>query len=117
MRKFRFLEWKVYKDSKELLVLLLEIVKRLPKEYRFELGSQIIRSGLSVILNIAEGSGKDTDKELNRYFNISLGSLSETLAAVDVLKDNGFITEEEFDKLFKRIEEISNQLGGFKKKL
>ena len=117
MRKFRFLEWKVYKDAKELFSFLLKFVKKLPKEYRFELGSQIIRSGLSIILNIAEGSGKSTDKELNRYFDISLGSLYEILAAIDVLKDNNLISNEEFDKLFKKIDEISNQLGGFKKKL
>ena len=75
MKKFRFLEWEVYKDAKELFSLLLKVVKKLPKEYRFELGSQIIRAGLSIILNIAEGSGKSTDKKLNRYFDISLGSL------------------------------------------
>jgi four helix bundle protein len=115
MKKFRFLEWKVYKDAKELFSFLLKIVKKLPKEYRFELGSQIIRSGLSIILNIAEGSGKSSDRELNHYFNIALGSLNETLAAIDILKDNGLITDEEFNKLFKKIDEISNQLGGFKK--
>ena len=115
MKKFRFLEWEVYKDTKELFSLLLKVVKKLPKEYRFELGSQIIRAGLSIILNIAEGSGKSTDKELNRYFDISLGSLYEILAATDVLRDNNLITKEEFDKLFKKIDEISNQLGGFKK--
>ena len=115
MKKFRFLDWKVYKDAKELFSLLLKIVKNLPKEYRFELGSQIIRAGLSVILNIAEGSGKATDRELNRYFNIALGSLNETLAAIDILKDNGFVTDEEFNAFFKKIDEISSQLGGFKK--
>ena len=66
-------------------------------------------------MNIAEGSGKSSDRELNHYFNISLGSLNETLAAIDILKDNGLITDEEFNKLFKKIDEISNQLGGFKK--
>ena len=117
MEKFRFLKWKVYQDAKELFGLLLRIVKRLPKEYRFELGSQTIRAGLSVILNIAEGSGKSTDKELNRYFDIALGSLNEVLAACDIMKDNKFITEDEFTAVFQRISEISNQLGGFKKKL
>jgi four helix bundle protein len=115
MKRFRFLEWKVYQDTKDLFSSLLKVVKKLPKEYRFELGSQIIRSGLSIILNIAEGSGKSTDKELNHYFNIALGSLNETLAALDVLKDNSFVSEKEFSKIFKKIEEISNQLGGFKK--
>jgi len=115
MKKFRFLKWKVYKDSKELFSKILKVVRKLPKEYRFEIGSQIIRATFSVILNIAEGSGKSTDKELNHYFNIALGSLYEVLASIDVLRDNKLVTEEKFEELFKKIDEISNQLGGFKK--
>ena len=56
MNKFRFLEWKVYQDSQELFTFILRSTKKLPKEFRFELGSQLIRSALSVVLNIAEGS-------------------------------------------------------------
>ena len=117
MNKFRFLKWEVYKDAKDLLGLILKIVKKLPREFRFELGSQLIRSAFSIILNIAEGSGKTSDKELNRFIDISLGSISELLAAVDVLRDNNFITNTEFDEIFKKLVSISNQLGGFKKKL
>jgi four helix bundle protein len=117
MEKFRFLKWKAYQDAKELFILILNIVKKIPKEYRFELGSQLIRASLSILLNIAEGSGKNSDRELNRFIDISLGSLNETLAAVDALKDTKLITESDFNKIFKLIDEISNQLGGFKKKL
>lgn len=117
MDKFRFLKWKVYQDAKELFALILEIVKKLPKEFRFELGSQLIRSGFSIILNIAEGSGKSSDKELNRFINISLGSLNETLAAIDTLMSIKLIKEDESKEIFKQINDISNQLGGFKKKL
>lgn len=117
MRKFRFLEWKVYKDSKELFKLILKIVKNLPREFRFELGSQLIRSAFSVILNIAEGSGKITDKDLNKYLDISLGSLYEVLASVDVLRDNELINSQEFEDIFNKVSAISDQLGGFKKKL
>ena len=117
MEKFRFLTWKVYQDAKELFILILAVIKKIPKEYRFELGSQVIRSALSILLNIAEGSGKNSDKELNRFIDISLGSLNETLAATDVLKDAKLITESDFNRIFKLIDEISNQLGGFKKKI
>jgi four helix bundle protein len=68
-------------------------------------------------LNIAEGSGKNSDKELNRFIDISLGSLNETLAATDVLKGTKLITESDFNRIFKLIDEILNQLGGFKKKI
>jgi four helix bundle protein len=58
MNKFRFLEWNVYKDAQKLVEIILNTVKKLPREYRFEIGSQLIRSAFSVVLNIAEGSGK-----------------------------------------------------------
>ncbi len=77
----------------------------------------MICSALSVNLNIAEGSGKSSDKELNRFLNIAMGSLYETLAAVDMLRYVNMVTEEEFENVLRKVEIISNQLGGFKKKL
>ncbi len=115
--KFRFLEWQVYLDSKDLFSDVLRIVNKLPREYRFDLGGQIVRSGFSIMLNIAEGSGKATDKDFNRYLDISLGSLYELVASLDILRDNKIITEKEFQSLFNKSSTISDQLGGFKKKL
>jgi len=117
MNKFRFLDWTVYKDSQELFSLILKLTKKLPKEYRFELSSQMIRSSFSIVLNIAEGSGKTSDTELNRFINIALGSVNETLAAADALRYNRLITPDEFEDVHGRLYSISNQLGGFKKKL
>ncbi len=42
MDKFRFLNWKVYNDAKLLFNIILGFVNKLPKEYRFEIGNQII---------------------------------------------------------------------------
>ena len=114
---FRFLEWEVYKDVRDFSKSVFSVVNRIPRELRFELGSQLIRSATSIALNIAEGSGKGSDTELNRYFNIALGSANETVANLDILKENKFITEKEFSELFARLEGISRQLGGFKKSL
>jgi len=117
MKQFRFLDWKVYKDSQKLFSSLLQIVKKLPREYRYELGSQLLRSGSSIILNIAEGSGKQSEKELNRFIETAFGSLYETLANIDTLKSNNLIDEKVFLALREEIADICNQLGGFKKKL
>jgi len=117
MQQFRFLEWQVYKESKVLFTFIHDLVKKLPKEYRFELGSQILRSASSVVLNIAEGSGKESEKELNRFIEMSLGSLYETLANLDILHTENFISREEFVRGQEKITSICKQLGGFKKKL
>ena len=117
MERFRFLEWEVYRDAKEVVSIILKLVRELPNEYRFEMGNQVIRSTLSIALNIAEGSGKGSDKDFNHFLNISMGSLNETLAAVDIFRDNKLITEEKFSEIKLKLESISNQLGGFKKTL
>src|SRR3989338_1242701 len=117
MRKFRFLDWPVYRDARRLFVLLLAIVKKLPKEYRFEIGSQITRAGFSVVLNIAEGSGKHSDGELNRFFDIALGSFFEVVAAVDTLRETAMVEERVFREVERLAESVSDQLGGFKRKI
>ena len=68
-------------------------------------------------MNIAEGSGKASDKELNHFIDISIGSAYETLAAVDVLSDNNLIEDKDYQQLFTLVDKITNQLGGFKKHL
>lgn len=117
MRRFRFLEWNVYKDARQLFILVLNITRKLPKEYRYEMSSQIIRASFSVVLNIAEGSGKHSDAELNRFFDIALGSLFETVAAIDTLRESKIVEEKVFFEIEKLSTDISDQLGGFKRKI
>ena len=75
----------------------------------------MVRACLSIVLNIAEGSGKQSDKELNRFIEISLGSAYETLACLDSLHRNNLMGKEEFLSLQQKIDSVCNQLGGFKK--
>lgn len=117
IEQFRFLRWKIYEDSQELFSKILILVKTLPKEHRFDLGDQMTRSSLSIILNIAEGSGKATKPDLNRFLDIALGSSYETLACIDTLHRNNFLTTKERDEFFLRIQSISSQIGGFKKSI
>ncbi len=84
---------------------------------RYSLGDQITRSSLSIVLNIAEGSGRGTDKDFNRFFNIAVGSIYETVAAIDALARGGYISRQVADKLFNDLVNISRQCSGFKKKL
>ena len=117
MKQFRFLDWKVYKEAQKLFSVLLRVAEKLPKEYKYNLGSQLLRSGSSIILNIAEGSGKQSEKELNRFIETALGSSYETLANIDILKSNNLVADEDFITIQKMIADVCSQLGGFKKKL
>lgn len=114
---FRFRDWEVYKDSQAIFYEILNIVRRLPPDLRYTLGSQIIRSALSIVLNIAEGSGRHTDKEMNRFFDIAIGSVNETVAGLDSLLKIASLEEKEFNSILQKLGSISRQLGGFKKSI
>jgi four helix bundle protein len=48
------------------------------------LRDQLLRSSSSVVLNIAEGTGKLTYADKRRYYSIALGSLRESVAALEL---------------------------------
>jgi len=49
-----------------------------------EIKSQLNRASLSIVLNLAEGSGKFEIKEQKRYFKIAFGSIREVQAILDI---------------------------------
>ena len=117
MNEFRFLEWSVYKNASLLVKEIYAITRKFPADFKYDLGSQINRSTTSVVLNIAEGSGKSSDKDMSRFFDIAIGSCYETIAGLDLANNNGLISNSEFEILIDEFKSVARQLGGFKKKL
>jgi len=114
MDTFRFLQFKVYKDAKNYFKIILILSERI-KNYSFK--DQIRRAALSVILNMAEGSAKKSDIEFARFLEISIGSINEVVACIDIMKELKKINEKEYNELIQKSEELAKQLGGFIKKL
>lgn len=116
MKTFRFLDFEVYRDAKQFYKLVTAICKNFSREYS-SLANQLIRSSLSVVLNIAEGSAKKSDKDFNRYIENALGSINESVASLDVANENGIVLEKDIKITLALAEKIAKQLGGFSKKL
>lgn len=113
---FRFRKFRVYQDAKTLHREVLITVNQFSREY-FYLSDQVKRSSLSIVLNIAEGSSKQSDKDFNRYIAISLGSVDETLASLEIALELKLIKQNQFEKFEIGLESLSNQLGAFSKSL
>ncbi len=114
--EFRFQGFKVYQDAKILHSLTVKIVYKFPREY-LHLVDQMRRAALSVVLNIAEGSAKQSDRDFNRYIHNGLGSINELAAAYDIAYSERLISLEVYQKMVKLSLEVKNQLGGLAKKL
>ncbi|KKS37510.1 MAG: hypothetical protein A3G49_04740 [Candidatus Sungbacteria bacterium RIFCSPLOWO2_12_FULL_41_11] len=113
---FRFRNFKVYQDAIIAYKFIILITKNFPRDFE-HLKAQIRRAALSVILNIAEGSAKNSDKDFNRYLGNSLGSVNEVAACLEVAFQLNLISKEDYIKGNSMYELLANQLGGFSKKL
>lgn len=72
MRKFRFREFKVYKGAiKFRMEIKILASKYFPASENYQLTDQIIRAANSIVLNIAEGADRGTDKDFALFLNRS----------------------------------------------
>lgn len=118
MRKFRFRQFQIYKDGLQFQKELKDLSKkRFPKEEQFCLTSQLWRALDSIILNIAEGADRGTDKDFAHFLNIAHTSLNEVAACLDLAMSNNYISEIENNAYLVKAENLANQMTAFRKKL
>lgn len=63
-----------------------KLVRLLPPEEQFALSDQMRRAAVSISSNIAEGHGRDGDKEFIKFLHIARGSLYELETQVEICK-------------------------------
>ncbi len=101
--------------------VLVNCVYRITKEGKFSkdfsLRDQVRRAAMSVMLNIAEGFARRTDKEFAHFLFIAHGSLAEVQSGLYIALDQGYLTQQGFDELYVQSNEVSKVISGFIKAL
>jgi len=111
MQDYRKLQ--VWNRSHLLVLDLYKIVNQFPKEEQFGLISQIKRASSSIPANIAEGCGRNSNKDFLRFLHIALGSANEVLYLLILSKDLKLITEETFKEFEDKVEKVKAMLLAF----
>ncbi len=113
MRDFRKIQ--VWQKAHKLTLRLYQITSSFPKEELYGLTNQIRRASASIAANLAEGSGRDTQRELARFVHIASGSASELDYHLLLAHDLGFINSGDYQELENAVSEIKRMLHGFEK--
>jgi len=108
MRDFK--KYEVWRLSHELVLGVYKITSSFPNSEKFQLVSQMQRAAYSIPSNFSEGCGRDSDKDFNRFVQISLGSAHELEYFFILSKDLKFIDELTFENGIKDINEIKRKL-------
>ena len=75
---------RAYKPAIEFVALVSQILDQ-PHRGHADLRDQLRRAAISIPLNIAEGSGKNSANDKRRFYAIARGSAMECAAILDVL--------------------------------
>lgn len=102
----RFEDIQAWQKARILTKRIYEITKEGDFAKDFDLRSQIRRSSISIMANIAEGQGRRSDKEFANFLNISLGSVAETKSHTYVALDLKYLNQTDFDELYEKLDEI-----------
>jgi len=77
-------KYKVWQKSHQLVLDVYAITSNFPKEEQFNLVSQINRAAVSIPTNIAEGCGRETQKELmTRLEKEGMNKMQQLNAKID----------------------------------
>lgn len=115
MKDFRnFIVWQ---KSHQLTLDVYKAVNNFPKDEQFGLISQMKRSSSSIPTNIAEGCGRNTDKDFARFLIIAFGSANELEYQFILSGDLNFINKETNEQLLSQIQEIKKMLNALISKL
>ncbi len=98
-------ELKIWQHSIELASNIYRITKMFPKEELYGLVSQIRRSAVSISSNIAEGAGRNSDKEFIYFLSIAHGSSFELQTQLIIAGNLGMISEIDLEQSLKAITE------------
>lgn len=109
MRDYR--KYDVWQRTHELtLFVYKEGLPKILKSEQFELGSQIKRATYSIAMNIAEGCGRNSEKDFLHFLDMALGSTHEVEYCGLLLKDLDYVSEELYNILSERINIIKAKL-------
>lgn len=117
MRKQKFRSLEVWKKSMDLIEHIYRITKIFPKNEEMGLIQQLRRASNSISLNIAEGSGAESDKDFRRFLCIARRSSYELMCGIEIAGRLEYLSSNKCVQILDRCDEISAMISAFMKRL
>jgi len=115
MRDFK--ELKVWHKAHRFVIDVYQHTRSFPADERFGLTAHLRKSATSVPSNIAEGCGREGERELARFLSIAAGSASESEYQLLLARDLGYLQPDVHRQLDDQANEVKRMLNSFVKTL
>jgi four helix bundle protein len=115
MKDYRDL--KVWERAHAVTLEIYRVTMRFPREELYGLTSQMRRCSASIGANIAEGCGKRSNAEFQRFLQIASGSASELDYHILLARDLRLLTDTDYDRVLKELSVMRRMLTALHQKV
>ncbi len=92
---------------------IYDLTRCLPKEEKYGLADQMRRADVSIPSNIAEGHGRQTNRDFKRFLLISMGSVAELETQLFICIRQKYVTKEQVNTALRLCNEVGKMLTAF----
>lgn len=103
----------VWKQAVEFRRAISVLIKSFPKDEKYRLTDQLIRSSRSCAANIAEGYGRYHYQESIQFCRHARGSYYECFEHINCARDENYIDDDSYQLLRNQIENCTKTLNGY----
>lgn len=114
---FNFEKLETWHEAISFADLVYLLTRDFPSEERFGLTNQMRRAAVSISSNVAEGCSRSSRVDYARFVEIAAGSLFEVVSQATIGRNQGFLTETNYQQLYQAAEKQSRMLSGLRKSL
>lgn len=101
--------------ARKFVINVYKLTEKFPSSEKYGIIDQLKRAAVSVPTNLAEGSGRNTDKDKAYFTQLAFSSLMECLNLLILSSDLGYILKEELASIRNDIELISKKLSNYRR--
>jgi four helix bundle protein len=116
-KRFRFEDLEVWQEARRLNREVYRITRRFPAAEQFGLAAQLRRASVSVSSNIAEGSGRNSDRDFAHFLENAYGSLMEVASQLFLAFDEEYVDEATLNAILENARALSAKIAALNRSL
>src|SRR5438552_17894930 len=114
---FNFEKLETWHEAIAFADLVYDLTTEFPNDERFGLTNQMRRAAVSISSNLAEGSSRTSRPDFARFVEIATGSLFEVVSQSFIGRNQGFLSQDQFHRLYAAAERQGRMLSGLRRSL
>lgn len=115
--RFRFQKLDVWQDARRLNLEVYQLARAFPASEQFALTSQVHRAAVSIASNIAEGSGRNSDRDFAHFLEQSYGSAMELASHLFLARDLRYVQPEPRENCLTMIDQTAIRIAALNRSL